>query len=82
MLGSVLSTAGVSVVGGQMGYIAPYLLQALIVQLEGPQLEPCCEVTNGRQGEQELLCRAQRHIRIGQLGLLDLLFFLLSWDHG
>jgi len=65
-----------------MGYMAPYLLQALIVQLEGPELEPGREVTDGRQGEQELLRRAQGHIRVGQLGFLDLLLLLLSWDHG
>lgn len=62
--------------------MALYLLQALVVQLEGPELEPGCEVTDGREGEQELLCRAQRHIRVGQLGLLDLLLLLLSRDHG
>lgn len=65
-----------------MEYMVLYLLQALIVQLEGPELEPGCEVTDGRQGEQELLRRAQGYIRVSQLGLLDLLLLLLGWDHG
>lgn len=65
-----------------MWYMALYLLQALIVQLEGPELEPGREVTDGRQGKQELLRRAQGHIRVGHLGFLDLLLLLLSWDHG
>lgn len=62
--------------------MALYLLQALIVQLEGPELESGREVADGGQGEQELLRRAQGHVGVGQLGLLDLLLLLLSWDHG
>lgn len=73
---------GLAAVGGQRGYMALYLLQALIIQLEGPELEPGCEVADGRQGKQKLLCRAQGHIRVGQLGLLDLLLLLPSRDHG
>jgi len=34
---------------GKMGYMAPYLLQALVVQLEGPELEPGRQVADGGQ---------------------------------
>lgn len=58
------------------------LLSGLVVHLESPELESGGELANGGQREEELLCRAQRDVRVGQLGLLDLLLLLLSGNHG
>lgn len=58
------------------------LLSCLVVHLEGPELESGRELADRRQSEEKLLRWAQRHIRVGQLGLLDLLLLLLGGDHG
>lgn len=58
-----------------------HLLQGLVVELEGPELQACCEGADGGQREQELFCCAQGHVWIGQLSLLDLLLLLLSRRH-
>ena len=59
-----------------------YLLQGLVVEFEGPELQAGGQGTDGGQAEQELLRRAQRNVRIGQLSLLDLLLLLVSGGHG
>lgn len=59
-----------------------YLLQSLVVQFEGPELKAGGQAVDGGQGEQELLCCAQREVRIGELSLLDLLLLLLCGGHG
>jgi len=59
----------------------PDLLGRLVVHLEGPELESRRELADGGQREEELLCRAQRDIWAGQLGLLDLLLLLLRGNH-
>lgn len=59
-----------------------YLLQSLVVQFEGPELKAGGQAIDGGQGEQELLCCAQREVGIGELSLLDLLLLLLCGGHG
>ncbi len=59
-----------------------YLLQSLVVEFEGPELQTGGQGADGGQAAQELLCRAQGDVRIGQLSLLDLLLLLLCWGHG
>lgn len=59
-----------------------YLLQSLVVEFKGPELEAGGQGADGGQAEQELLRRAQRDVRIGQLSLLDLLLLLLCGGHG
>lgn len=59
-----------------------YLLQSLVVQFEGPELKAGGQAVDGGQGEQELLCCAQREVGIGELSLLDLLLLLLCGGHG
>lgn len=58
------------------------LLQALVVEFKSPELQACREATDGGQSQQELLCCTQRHVRIGQLCLLDPLLLFLSRHHG
>lgn len=65
-----------------LNWVCINLLSCLVVHLEGPELESGRQLTDGRQSEEKLLRWAQRHIRVSQLGLLDLLLLLLSGDHG
>ncbi len=59
-----------------------HLLQGLVVEFEGPELQAGDQGTDGGQAEQELLRCAQGNVRIGQLSLLDLLLLLVCGGHG
>lgn len=57
------------------------LLDKLIVHLECPQLQASRQLSDGGEGEKELLGAAQGNIRVDQLSLLDPLLLLLCGDH-
>ena len=58
------------------------LLDDLVVHLEGPELQAGRQLGDGGQREEELLCAAQGHLGVPQLGLLDPLLLLLAGGHG
>lgn len=66
----------------QIHPVGAHLFRHFVVHLEGPELKAGGELADGGQGEQELLSGTQRHVRVCQLGLLDLLLLLLGGDHG
>lgn len=59
---------------------SPHPLKGVIVQSEGPQLEPGAEVWDLSQCQQTLLCWCQRGTRVLGLGLLDQTKLLFSRD--